>query len=325
MKKIITLTLTLGLTSLLVADANIPMDKKAMKAKMTKIAGATSPFNKHENFPKDYFLIPKNLPFAIGLVLHHPKSSTLGLSKEQIAKLVSMKKEKQTVILKKAKEIKELELLLLNLLETNEGNQTKVSDKMSKLVDTIASKKAELTKSHLQCIIDVQNILTKEQREKTKSFNSIDINKKVSSNSMRTVFFPLKHYNSAVVRTKIKPLLGKEAKVISFKSNNMVVITAYPNSIKRVREVIEKIESTKPRDATIVKFKKASVSDIYQDIKSMSSYLFHQSIYGEHVNVIESNATNSLILVGKKENMNRLLKYIKLLDIEGGFTSKTMD
>jgi len=166
MKKIVTLTLALGLTSLLMAEANIPLDKKAMRAKVAKIAGEPSPFNRNENFPKEYFLIPKNLPFALGLVLHHPQSSTLGLTKEQIATLVQIKKDKKPAIIKSAKAIKDLEMKLLNLLESNEGNQTKVSDEMSKLVDEIASKKAELTKAHLQCVIDVQNVLTKEQREK---------------------------------------------------------------------------------------------------------------------------------------------------------------
>ncbi len=55
-----------------------------VKEKMSKSCGEVSPFNKNENFPKDYFLIPKNLPFAIGITLHHPRSSELGLSKEQI-------------------------------------------------------------------------------------------------------------------------------------------------------------------------------------------------------------------------------------------------
>ncbi|HHD81385.1 MAG TPA: hypothetical protein ENK99_07365, partial [Campylobacterales bacterium] len=173
MKKIITATLILGLSSLLMADANIPMDKKAMKAKIAKIAGEPSPFNKNEDFPKEYFLIPHNLPFALGLVLHHPQSSTLNLSKEQITKLVEMKKTKKPTIIKMAKEVKSMELSLLKMLETNEGNQTKVSDKMSKLVDTIATKKAELTKAHLQCIIDVQNVLTKEQREKVMAYATI--------------------------------------------------------------------------------------------------------------------------------------------------------
>jgi len=170
MKKTIIVTLTLGLTSLLMAEANIPIDKQAMKAKVAKIAGEPSPFNKNENFPKEYFLIPKNLPFALGLVLHHPQSSTLGLSKEQIATLVKLKKDKKPSIVKSAKEIKSLELKLLDLLETNEGNQVKVSDEMSNLVDEIATKKANLTKAHLQCVIDVQNVLTKEQRAKVSSY-----------------------------------------------------------------------------------------------------------------------------------------------------------
>jgi Spy/CpxP family protein refolding chaperone len=174
MKKIITVTLALGLTSLLMAEANIPLDKKAMRAKIEKIAGKVSSFNKHENFPKEYFLIPKNLPFALGLVLHDPQSSTLGLTKEQIATLAQMKKDKTPAIVKSAKTIKGLELKLLGLLESNEGNQTKVSDEMSKLVDDIASKKAELTKGHLQCVIEVQNVLTKEQREKVGAY----VNKK---------------------------------------------------------------------------------------------------------------------------------------------------
>jgi Spy/CpxP family protein refolding chaperone len=166
MKKIIGITVALGLISSLFAEPNIPLDKAKLKAKMAKVAGEPSPFNKNENFPKDYFLIPKNLPFAIGITLHHPRSSELGLSKEQIAKIVELKKSKKGAIVKSAKEIKDLELKLLNMLESKEGKLTKVTKEMSDLVDEIAKRKAELTKAHLQCIIDVQNVLTKEQRAK---------------------------------------------------------------------------------------------------------------------------------------------------------------
>jgi len=130
--------------------------------------------------------------------------------------------------------------------------------------------------------------------------STIDVNKTISSNLRKTVFFPLKHYNAAVIRTKIKPLLSRKATLISFKFNNMLVVTAYPKGIQRVQEVIKKIESIKPFDATVIKFKKASVKDIHQDIEAMSKALFHKDIYGERVSVIDSNTTNSLILVGKK-------------------------
>ena len=48
---------------------------------------------------------------------------------------------------------------------------------MSKLVDEIATKKADLTKAHLQCVIDVQNVLTKEQREKVGAYVKVSKNK----------------------------------------------------------------------------------------------------------------------------------------------------
>lgn len=161
--------------------------------------------------------------------------------------------------------------------------------------------------------------------EETKNMKpNVDVNRTTSPKLMKTVFFPLTHYNSAVVRTKIKPLVGREGKVISFKFNNTLVLRAYPETIKRVEEVIKELESVKPLEATIVQFKKTPIKDIYEDINEMSKSLFHRDIYPEQVRVIDSNVTNSLILVGKKENMNSLVKYIKLLDIEGGFTSKNI-
>ena len=174
-------------------------------------------------------------------------------------------------------------------------------------------------------IVSLLSILSLNAEETRDITSVVDIHKKDSANVMKTVFFPLKYHHSAVVRTKIKPLLDKEAKVISFRFNNTLVLTAYPATIKRVEKVIKKIESVKPFEATIVKFKKVSVKDIYQDINEISKSLFPQDIISEKVTVIDSNTTNSLILVGKQENMNKLLKYIKILDINGGFTFKKID
>jgi hypothetical protein len=54
MKKIITLSVALGLVSMLMAEPNIPVDKKAMRAKVAKIAGAVSPFNKMSSVKLKY-------------------------------------------------------------------------------------------------------------------------------------------------------------------------------------------------------------------------------------------------------------------------------
>ncbi len=45
----------------------------------------------------------------------------------------------------------------------------------------------------------------------------LDVSSTVEGETMKTVMFPLKSSNAAVIRAKIKPLLHKSAKVISFK------------------------------------------------------------------------------------------------------------
>jgi general secretion pathway protein D len=145
----------------------------------------------------------------------------------------------------------------------------------------------------------------------------LDVSKNISGQTMKTVLFPLKYSNSAVIRAKIKPLLHRNAKVISFKANNMLAVTAYPKTLKAVKKLIEAIENSGRRGTTIIKLKNASAKDIFQNVNNMSKLLFPQTIQSEKVGVLKDESTNSLILVGKKTNVDKLLKYIKNLDVKG--------
>ncbi len=135
--------------------------------------------------------------------------------------------------------------------------------------------------------------------------------------TMKTVLFPLKYSNAAVIRAKIRPLLGRNDKVISFRANNMLAVTAYPETIKAVKKLIESIENSGRRGTTIIKLKNAAVKDIYQNVVNMSKLLFPQTIQSEKVGVLKDETTNSIILVGKKSNVDKLLKYVKALDVKG--------
>jgi len=157
MNRILTLGLILGASSALMAEPNI--SNADMKAKLPQIAGEKGMFAQNENFPKDYFLIGKNLPFSIGLTLHHPDSSTLELTKEQIDKLTTIKGKTMPVIIEAAKKIKALEIALSKKMM---GGAT--AKDMELKVDEISLLKAELTKKHLVCIESVREVLTPEQR-----------------------------------------------------------------------------------------------------------------------------------------------------------------
>ncbi len=154
--------------------------------------------------------------------------------------------------------------------------------------------------------------------------SGLEVTKKVSGKLMKTVLFPLKYSNAAVIRAKIKPLLGRNAKVISFKANNMIAVTTYPKQLQTVKKLIEEIETNARKGTTIIKLKRAAVKDVYQNVQNMSKLLFPQTISSEKVGVLKDETTNALIMVGKKENVDKLLRYVKRLDVRGESVSQKM-
>ncbi len=142
--------------------------------------------------------------------------------------------------------------------------------------------------------------------------------------TMKTVVFQLSNVNSAVIRTKIKPLLHKSAKVVSFKKNNLLAITAYPHTLKSIKKLIDKIENKQAKESKVVYLQNARVKDVYPNVQSMAKALFPQDIVSEKVDVMQNANGNSIILVGKRSNVRRLEKYIQQLDLPGGGDSQRM-
>jgi len=147
--------------------------------------------------------------------------------------------------------------------------------------------------------------------------------KHITGGTMRTVVFQLTNVNAAVIRTKIKPLLHKSAKVVSFKKNNLLAITAYPQTLKSIKDLINKIENKQAKKSKIIHLQNARVKDIFSNVQTMSKALFPQDIISEKIDVMQDTSSNSIILVGKQQNIQRIENYIAQLDIQGqGDTQK---
>ncbi|KIM02515.1 MAG: hypothetical protein KU28_12215 [Sulfurovum sp. PC08-66] len=145
-----------------VANAQPNIDPAQFKGKISEAAGKVGQFAiKGEDFPKDYFLVSSNLPFLVGLSLHHPQSSTLKLSKEQLEAIDKIKNQTVPEVLKVSKKIKNLELQIAQSIAID--SQTPESQYAT--LEEIAQLRLSLSKEHLKCIKDVRAILTKEQYE----------------------------------------------------------------------------------------------------------------------------------------------------------------
>jgi len=150
------------------------------------------------------------------------------------------------------------------------------------------------------------------------------VDDKVSGNTLKTVLFKLKTSNAAVIRAKIKPLLHKNAKVVSFKNNNVLSITAYPRTLKSIKKIIDSVEGAGRKGSTVIKLKYAVAKAVHGNAVKMAGQLFPKTIPGEKVDVLKDDSTNSIVLVGKRENVNKMIRYIKQLDQKGDDVEQKM-
>ncbi len=160
MKKL-TLILATALTmGTAMAAPNLKMDQLGMD-KLAEMAGDKSPYYRaeKESFPKDYFLVSQNLPFLVGASLYKPTSDTLKLDEKQLAAIIKLRDKTVPAAAKASKVIKAMEMdLAKGALEDK-----KSPEEQSQLIDKIAKARATLTGAHLQCIHDIQGILSAEQ------------------------------------------------------------------------------------------------------------------------------------------------------------------
>jgi len=150
------------------------------------------------------------------------------------------------------------------------------------------------------------------------------VDDEIGGETMKTVVFSLKNTNASIIRAKIRPLLHRNAKVVSFKENNMIAITDYPKTLKSVKKLIDTIEQSGNKGSTIIVLKYADVKDVYPNALNMAKQLFPENIPSEKVTLLKDESTNSIILVGKKENVHRMLQYVKQLDRQGDSVSQRM-
>jgi len=152
----------------------------------------------------------------------------------------------------------------------------------------------------------------------------LDVSTDITGGTMKTVLFPLKTSNAAVIRAKIRPLLHKNAKVVSFKNNNVLAVTAYPRTLQSIKKLIDSIEHAGQKGSTIIRLKNASAKDVYTNASAMAKKLFPQTVASEKVDVFKDEATNSIIVVGKKDNVDRMITYIEQLDTPGESVEQKM-
>ncbi|NPA66933.1 MAG: hypothetical protein GXO11_08640, partial [Epsilonproteobacteria bacterium] len=133
---------------------------------------------------------------------------------------------------------------------------------------------------------------------------------------MVTQIIPVKNENVDIVAAKIRYLISKNARLMTLRENNTLVVTDYPSNIQTIKKVIQEIDENAGYIVKVIHVENTEASKLQKKLDVVVKKLFNQKVESQIVKVLADENLNSLILVGKKPNVQKVENIIKELDKE---------
>ena len=113
---------------------------------------------------------------------------------------------------------------------------------------------------------------------------------------------------------------ASKVKFIADKVSNRIVVTAPPDEIPRIEELIKTLDQEKPEDVRVrvIDLVNVDASDLVQEITPMYQKLSGQSLR-DTIQISAHARSNRLIVLSSQKNFEEVEKLIKTLDTEEGF------
>ena len=133
-------------------------------------------------------------------------------------------------------------------------------------------------------------------------------------NQIQTDIIGIKNLSATQMLKQVKFLLSKYGKIAVSKEANSLIITDYPNNLKSIRGLLNKLDSQKSMDIEFYTLLNSKVTSVLPKIKSIANSIYNQKMPSQKVKLFADEATNTLIVISTKKIIKELLLHVKRLD-----------
>lgn len=140
--------------------------------------------------------------------------------------------------------------------------------------------------------------------------------KTLGGSIMVTQAIEIKNENVDIIAAKIRHLISKTAKLMTMSESNTLLITDFPKNIETIKKVIKDIEANDEVIVKIVYIKNTEVKKLQARLINIANSIFNQNVASQKVKIILDDNVNGIIIVGNKENIEKIEKLIEKLDTE---------
>lgn len=153
----------------------------------------------------------------------------------------------------------------------------------------------------------------------------ITSNNRHSYNQMVTEIFKVYNANVDYIASKVRHLISKNAKLVSNKDSNTLVLTDFQDNIITVKKVVGIMTNGARKSMEIITLENIQATDAKKNLDAIAKSIFNPKIETEKVVVIANKENNSLVFIGNRNNTSYLKKYIAKMDSNESLTKRVVE
>ena len=164
----------------------------------------------------------------------------------------------------------------------------------------------------------VQQVLAKQ------SGNPQDFMNNRPSEELITSVIPVRNSPSSELVKILRPLIPQYGHVAGIDSPNVLIVSDHAENITRLTEIVKRIDVADNQVVEIVDLKEAWVEDMTSLLEQLAPDRIGQGAKGPNkITIVASERTNSLVIKGDRQSVDRTVDLIKTLDVPANRSGST--
>jgi len=139
---------------------------------------------------------------------------------------------------------------------------------------------------------------------------------------MVTEVFTVEGAEVDYIASKIKHLISKDAKIVTNRESNTLVVTDFKDNIQTLKSIVKAMTTGANKDTLIVDLKNIDTSEAKKNLEAIAKVKWNEKIETQKVSIIENKDNNSIIIIGDKGNINYLAQYIRNVDMDSALIKR---
>ena len=137
---------------------------------------------------------------------------------------------------------------------------------------------------------------------------------------MHTEFIDVKNENVDIIAAKVRQFLSEGGKLLTVKESNTMIVSDFSKNITVIKKVVSRLEAEQEelRQVEFITLKNAKASRIATLLQNIAKSIINQKIIANKLIISSDDASNSLIIMGSRENIDKITPFIPNLDVKDG-------